>query len=56
MRVLVLCGGASSERNVSFASGDAVAAWVAALGTRCGSMILSRTDSCLARIIDLAAA
>ncbi|MBK6909841.1 MAG: D-alanine--D-alanine ligase [bacterium] len=32
MRVLVLCGGASSERNVSYASGDSVATWVAALG------------------------
>jgi len=32
MRVLVLCGGASSERNVSYASGDAVTSWVAALG------------------------
>lgn len=32
MKVLVLCGGASSERVVSMASGDAVAKWVAALG------------------------
>jgi D-alanine-D-alanine ligase len=32
MRVLVLCGGASSERIVSLASGDAVANWIAALG------------------------
>ncbi|MCB1059445.1 MAG: D-alanine--D-alanine ligase [Calditrichaeota bacterium] len=32
MRVLVLCGGATSERIVSLASGDAVAGWVAGLG------------------------
>ncbi|MBK6767148.1 MAG: D-alanine--D-alanine ligase [bacterium] len=32
MRILVLCGGASSERVVSLASGDAVAKWCAALG------------------------
>lgn len=32
MRVLVLCGGASSERVVSLASGDSVAKWCAALG------------------------
>lgn len=32
MKILVLCGGASSERIVSLASGDAVAKWIAALG------------------------
>ncbi len=32
MRVLVLCGGATSERIVSLASGDAVATWAAAIG------------------------
>lgn len=32
MKVLVLCGGASSERVVSLASGDAVAKWISALG------------------------
>lgn len=31
MRILVLCGGASSERTVSLASGDAVARWCMAL-------------------------
>lgn len=32
MNILVLCGGASSERIVSLASGDSVAKWSAALG------------------------
>lgn len=34
MNILVLCGGASSERNVSLASGDAVANWCSSLGHR----------------------